>query len=241
MLPHAHENEQNERSSRQQRRRSHHRSNSRGSTKTSHPEWSSLVQSKSRKSLTDHNSGANLLKNETRKKFHETSDHETTMDEENLNEMERKRQIRRRKRSKSPGGTTKPPEEILQHIKYNLVEPSEQLSADQLKEIPFVKIETKAPAFRISPHQKHKRYSPFKRKSCDVSDYKGNFIYLRDGTAQIVKTKRIIDYGEHHSDQGTSKPVTVGSAVNTKLKQMSDNTATNIAFSDSGCEDMANR
>ena len=45
--------------------------------------------------------------------------HETTMDEgNNINEMEKKRQIRRRKRSKSPGGTTKPPEEILQHIKY---------------------------------------------------------------------------------------------------------------------------
>ena len=113
------ETEQNERCARQQqRRRSHHRSHSRGSTKTSHPEWSSLVQSKSRKSLTDHNSGANLLKNDVRKKFHETSDHETTMDEENINEMERKRQIRRRKRSKSPGATTtKPPDEILQHIK----------------------------------------------------------------------------------------------------------------------------
>jgi hypothetical protein len=58
-----------------------------------------------------------LLKNDIRKKFPEISDHETTLDEEKINEIERKRQIRRRKRSKSPGASIKPPNEILQHIK----------------------------------------------------------------------------------------------------------------------------
>jgi hypothetical protein len=44
------------------------------------------------------------------------------------------------RRSKSPGGTTKPPDEILQHIKYDLIQTS-GLSSDQLREIPFVKVE----------------------------------------------------------------------------------------------------
>lgn len=62
-----------------------------------------------------------MIKNDVKKCYEMASEtcHETTMDEgNNINEMEKKRQIRRRKRSKSPGGTTKPPEEILQHIKY---------------------------------------------------------------------------------------------------------------------------
>ena len=110
------ENELQERISRQNRRRSHHRSNSRGSNKTQQSDW---FQNKSRKSLTDYNSGANLLRNEYKKQHFDTeTGHETTIDENNVNEVEKKRQIRRRKRSKSPGGTTKPPEEILNHIKY---------------------------------------------------------------------------------------------------------------------------
>lgn len=212
------------------RRRSHHRSHSRGSNKVSQKEFQDLGHgnmkvSRSRKSLCNQASNAQLIKNEQKKQTNETS-HETSAEENDINEMEKKRQIRRRKRSKSPGGTTRPPEEILQHIKYNLVQPSEEMSADQLKEIPFVKIETKAPAFRISPHQKHKRYSPYKRKSCEVSELpKGNMTYMRDGTAHIVKTKRIIDYG----DSSDSKDLITEKAI------------TNIAFSDSGCEDMTNR
>ncbi len=101
---------------------------------------------------------------------------------------------------------------------------------------------TKAPAFRISPHQKQKRYSPFKQRSCDVSEFKSNIDYMRDGNAQIVKTRvvnflmlksaflfylfyffkiqRIIDYGDkNHSDQRplNYKSITAGSAINTKL------------------------
>jgi hypothetical protein len=117
-----------------------------------------IIRNKSKRSLNNHNNNG-YDQSETC--------HETSMDEAEKNaESERKRQIRRRKRSKSPGGTAimKPPDEILQHIKYDLIQ-SSGMSADQLREIPFVKIETAAPPFRISPHQKHRRFSPHRRKS----------------------------------------------------------------------------
>ena len=123
-----------------------------------------IIRNKSGKALNiqvNNNDAANM--------YYEPSEtcHETSMDENDKeNELEHKRQVRRRKRSKSPGGSAilRPPEEILQHIKYDLVE-SNGMSADQLREIPFIKIETSAPAFRISPHQKHRRISPHRRKS----------------------------------------------------------------------------
>lgn len=157
----------NSNSSRTSRRR-HHRSSSKGSYKIASSEIQmtegqrSRSKSRSRKSLTDKD--INELKSKSRHDPSETC-HETSMDENNENDSERKRQIRRRKRSKSPGGTNKLPDEIRQHINYNLIEAS-GMSADQLKEIPFVKVETAAPPFRISPHQKrYKSKSPHRRKS----------------------------------------------------------------------------
>lgn len=247
-------NEPNRRSSGRHKRRSH-RSHSRGSTKTTHPDWTSLSQkndarSKSRKSLNyNHASGANLI---GRGHYYEASCNETSMDENDINEMEKKRQIRRRKRSKSPGAVTKPPEEILQHIKYNLVEQT-GLNADQLKEIPFVKIETSAAPFRISPHQKHRRYSPGRRRSGEFHDSKSNVAYLSNGTAHVKKTKNKflenLDSGVAVPNVSTN-PVSMGSAVNTKLNSFPEQTGNiaysnfgepqvNIGFSaDSGCEDM---
>lgn len=80
---------------------------------------------------------------------------------------------------------------------------------DQLREIPFVKVEyanffghtnyknkhleniylnkrTSAPPYRISPHQNKRRYSPRRRKSSEMQDSK--IAYIRDGTSQVVKT-----------------------------------------------------
>lgn len=244
-----------------------HRSASRGSTKTSHPDWSSLMHQKSetkvyksRKSLVDNSSGVNLVGQDYtaykihKQKMYESSCHETSMDENDFNEMEKKRQIRRRKRSKSPGATTKPPEEILQHIKYNLVEQN-GLNADQLREIPFVKVETSAAPFRISPHQNKRRYSPGRRKSGDFYDSKTSIAYLSNGTAHIMKTKSKLDDMETGVavPNVQSKPISMGSAVNTKLNTYVDTAvnngysgfkepAVNIGFSaDSGCEDMVIR
>jgi hypothetical protein len=90
--------------------------------------------------------------------------HETTMDELDMEDERQKRQVRRRRRSKSPSVTNKPPSEIRQHINYEMIQPI-GLSTEQLKEIPFVKVETTAPLFRISPHQKQRKYSPHRRKS----------------------------------------------------------------------------
>jgi hypothetical protein len=122
---------------------------------------------KSRKSL-DNNQSNRRRSNQHTTEQSDLTCHETSMDENDLTteDQERKRQIRRRKRSKSPGGAAifKPPEEIMQHIKYGIIE-SSNMTADQLKEIPFIKVETSAPAFRISPHQKHRRISPHRRKS----------------------------------------------------------------------------
>jgi len=233
-------------------RRKSHRSNSRGSNKEFHAENNYFNQQNgprtykpNRKSMTDFTSGANLIDKNLRpnKQNYEASCHETTFDENDINEIEKKRQIRRRKRSKSPGATTKPPDEILQHIKYNLIEQS-GLNADQLREIPFVKIETSAPPFRISPHQKHRRYSPGRRKSGDFYDSKSSIAYLSNGTAHIIKTKKFLENNEPGvaiPNCLMSKPVSSGSAVNTKLNPFSE-PSVNIGFSaDSGCEDMIMR
>jgi hypothetical protein len=171
----------------------HRRADSRNSNKLVNVEFTEqyvvsearIIRNKSKKSLNNQQSGTNLIQgtkpsasqhhhHQHGSAFNAAYDqsetcHETSMDEaerNNAENAERKRQVRRRKRSKSPGGTAimKPPEEILQHIKYDLIQ-SSGMSADQLKEIPFVKIETSAPPFRISPHQKHRRFSPHRRKS----------------------------------------------------------------------------
>ncbi|XP_052794478.1 uncharacterized protein LOC128227728 isoform X3 [Mya arenaria] len=72
----------------------------------------------------------------------------------------------RRRRSKSPGNGKRPPEELRQHIAFDMVEPSQELTEDQLREIPYVNVETKAEPFRVkySPSNRRRYRSP-KRKS----------------------------------------------------------------------------
>ncbi|CAF0776005.1 unnamed protein product [Brachionus calyciflorus] len=226
--------------------RRRHRSHSRGSNKGSNhnTEWTHLVgqkhQGKSRKSLTSQKSGSNLIFKDKKSRYDGSETcHETTMDEMDPNEIERKRQIRRRKRSKSPGNVSKPPEEILQHINYNLVEAS-GLNADQLKEIPFVKIETCAPPFRISPHHNKRRMSPHRRKSYDYAETKSTVTYMSNGTAQI---KKLADTCDYVMVNVTTKQnvVSMGSAVNSKLQQFIEPMSNNGLSADSGCEDMSSR
>ncbi|KAL3866851.1 hypothetical protein ACJMK2_044110, partial [Sinanodonta woodiana] len=75
----------------------------------------------------------------------------------------------RRKRSKSPGNSKRPPEELRQHIEFDLVDP-EGLTEDQMKEIPFIKVETKAEPFKIkySPKMRHRYRSPKRKTFGDV-------------------------------------------------------------------------
>ena len=225
----------------------HRRTHSKNSNKLVNIEYSEnyivsearIIRNRSKRSLANQQSGANLIRPVSQYEQSETC-HETSMDEnDRLNEQERKRQIRRRKRSKSPGGSAilKPPEEILQHIKYDLIE-SNGMSADQLKEIPFVKVETTAPAFRISPHQKHRRISPRRRKSGEFQDSKSSIVaYVRDGTAQIAKTNKLVEATEI-AVTAKINTVTICQAVNTKLNHFEE---ANNMVSDSGCEDMHTR
>ncbi|RNA38841.1 Band 4 [Brachionus plicatilis] len=217
------------------------RSHSRGSHKGSNHnlEWTQIVNhkyngsSKSRKSLSSQKSGSNIVYKEKKSRYDPSETcHETTMDEMDPNEIERKRQVRRRKRSKSPGNVSKPPEEILQHINYNRVE-SSGMAPEQLKEIPFVKIETCAPPFRISPHHKQRRYSPHRRKSYDFPETKSN------GTAQMKNLNDECDYVMINVATKQSA-VSMGSAINSKLTQFSEPISNGLS-ADSGCEDMSSK
>ncbi|CAG2188451.1 unnamed protein product [Mytilus edulis] len=58
---------------------------------------------------------------------------------------------RRRRRTKSPGTTKRPPEELREHFKYNLVD-TEGMSVEQLRDIPFTQVETKAEPFKGTDH-----------------------------------------------------------------------------------------
>ncbi|KAK3579914.1 hypothetical protein CHS0354_012454 [Potamilus streckersoni] len=82
---------------------------------------------------------------------------------------EAKQKRMRRKRSKSPGNSKRPPEELRQHIEFELVDP-EGLTEDQMKEIPFIKVETKAEPFKIkySPKMRHRYRSPKRKTFGDV-------------------------------------------------------------------------
>ncbi|CAE1322431.1 FERM domain-containing protein 3,Band 4.1-like protein 5,Band 4.1-like protein 3,Band 4.1-like protein 4B,Tyrosine-protein phosphatase non-receptor type 4,Band 4.1-like protein 1,Band 4.1-like protein 2,FERM domain-containing protein 5,Protein 4.1 [Acanthosepion pharaonis] len=69
---------------------------------------------------------------------------------------------RRRRRSKSPNKG--PPEELKNHFVYNLVE-TDDWSEDQLKEIPYTKVETKCQPYRIKHSPKSKHYSKTRGRS----------------------------------------------------------------------------
>ncbi|XP_048259451.1 band 4.1-like protein 4 isoform X4 [Haliotis rufescens] len=79
------------------------------------------------------------------------------------------RQRRRRRRSKSPGGK-RPPEELRKYIEYGLVD-TQGMSEDQMREITYTKIETKAEPFKIkySPKTRQKMRAA-RRKSFGESD-----------------------------------------------------------------------
>ncbi|RUS84106.1 hypothetical protein EGW08_008145 [Elysia chlorotica] len=67
------------------------------------------------------------------------------------------KQRRRRRRSKSPGNSKRPPEELKQHIEFDLID-TEGMTEDQLRDITYTKVETKANLFRV-------KYSPkFRQK-----------------------------------------------------------------------------
>ncbi|XP_052829867.1 band 4.1-like protein 4 [Octopus bimaculoides] len=70
---------------------------------------------------------------------------------------------RRRRRSKSPN--RRPPEELKNHFVYNLIE-TEDWPEDQLKEIPYTKVETKSQPFRIKHSPKSKHYAKSRSRSC---------------------------------------------------------------------------
>lgn len=69
---------------------------------------------------------------------------------------------RRRRRSKSPNKG--PPEELKNHFVYNLVE-TDDWSEDQLREIPYTKVETKSHGYRIKHSPKSKHYSKSRGRS----------------------------------------------------------------------------
>jgi hypothetical protein len=234
-------------SSRTSKRRHHHhhRSTSRDGQHSS--------QSRSRKkSLTGREQTSSVaLIPLTRQK----NEHETSLDDENNNDdsadisSQHKRQIRRRRRSKSPGGTnSKVPDEILQHIKYDLVEADVGMSADQLREIPFVKIETQAAPFRISPHQKrYKSKSPSRRKSGGTNnnnknnkaaegqnfyDSKTSIAYMvRDGQAHIAKTNKLMGVGVGVGVGAGQGDLFVTANVNDKKNLISSGSAVNSKLS----------
>ncbi|CAF1564328.1 unnamed protein product [Adineta ricciae] len=127
-----------------------------------------------------------------------TSHENTTCDEnENPdNSRHRRSAARRRKRSKSP--RKQMPSEILEAIKFELVEPT-GLDENQLKDIPYENIKTTAQPFRISlsPHAaRRRRSSPFNRAGDVVHNASNNMLpYKTQPTvvcvAQVKSTKII--------------------------------------------------
>ncbi|KAK0070311.1 band 4.1-like protein 4 isoform X1 [Biomphalaria pfeifferi] len=79
------------------------------------------------------------------------------------------KQRRRRRRSKSPGNTKRPPEELKQHIEFDLVD-TEGMTEDQLRDIPYTKVETKSNLFRVkySPKIRHKIWASRRKSFGDV-------------------------------------------------------------------------
>ncbi|CAF2984818.1 unnamed protein product [Rotaria socialis] len=127
-----------------------------------------------------------------------TSRETTTCDENDNpdNSRHKRSAARRRKRSKSP---RKPmPSEILDAIKFELVEPV-GLDENQLKDIPYENIKTTTQPFRISlsPHSARRRRSlPFNRAGDVVHNAPNNMLSYRHQPAVVcvaqVKSTKII-------------------------------------------------
>ncbi|CAF1088131.1 unnamed protein product, partial [Didymodactylos carnosus] len=135
--------------------------------------------------------------NYLRNAFPTTSHETTTCDEYDNGESDRQKKsvVRRRKRSKSP--KAKLPSEIKEHIEFKLVDPV-GLNENQLKDIPYTKVETMAPPFRISisPHSNRKRRtSPFGRTSDVVQNAPNNLPYRGQPVVSVaqVKSTKIIN------------------------------------------------
>jgi len=47
----------------------------------------------------------------------------------------------RRRRSKSPGNNKRPPDELKKYIEFEYLEPTQDFTEDQLKEIPYMNVE----------------------------------------------------------------------------------------------------
>ncbi|CAF1425628.1 unnamed protein product [Adineta steineri] len=127
-----------------------------------------------------------------------TSHETTTCDEiDNPDNSRHKRAaVRRRKRSKSP--RKQMPSEILDAIKFELVEPV-GLDENQLKDIPYENIKTTSQPFRISlsPHSaRRRRSSPFNRAGDVVHNASSNMLPYRTQPAIVsvaqVKSTKII-------------------------------------------------
>ncbi|CAF4036127.1 unnamed protein product [Rotaria sp. Silwood2] len=126
--------------------------------------------------------------------------HETTTcdDTDNPDNSRHKRAaVRRRKRSKSP--RKQMPSEILDAIKFELVEPI-GLDDNQLKDIPYENIKTTSQPFRISlsPHSaRRRRSSPFNRAGDVVHNASNNMLPYRTQPAVVcvaqVKSTKIIN------------------------------------------------
>jgi hypothetical protein len=190
------------------------------------------------------------------------TDDEQEDDDDDEDDREKKRQIRRRRRSKSPGATSighnRLPDEILKHINYNLVEPSANFDANQLREIPFVQVETKALPFRISPHQvRHKRgVSPNRARS--RRDSKSSLQFFKSDNNKTSNSDNDTNSNKENKEQQLKLPILVqqkvdkistGAARNIKLNKFdptTTKTTTVLASSvgntatsaDSGCEDI---
>ncbi|CAF0784343.1 unnamed protein product [Rotaria sordida] len=127
-----------------------------------------------------------------------TSHETTTCDEiDNPDNSRHKRAaVRRRKRSKSP--RKQMPSEILDAIKFELVE-TVGLDDNQLKDIPYENIKTTSQPFRISlsPHSaRRRRSSPFNRAGDVVHNVSNNMLPYRTQPAVVcvaqVKSTKII-------------------------------------------------
>ncbi|XP_064609138.1 band 4.1-like protein 4 [Liolophura sinensis] len=125
---------------------------------------------------------------------------------------ERKRR-RRRTRSKSP--SKRPPEELRQHFEYGLIE-TEGLSEDQLREIPYTQVETKAEPFRVKAKYRYK--SPKRRST------------LSNGEASDLNSRQ--SDGTITQEEAPPPYVPITSATLTR-PSVSQNNAHNVNYSNS--------
>ncbi|CAF3374757.1 unnamed protein product [Rotaria sp. Silwood1] len=126
--------------------------------------------------------------------------YETTTCDELDNSQQKKTVVRRRKRSKSPRKQF--PSEILDAIKFDLVE-SVGLDENQLKTIPYENIKTSSQPIRISlssyssqQQKRRRRSSPFNRSGGIVHSASTYMLYYHVqptvvSTAQVKSTKVI--------------------------------------------------